>query len=74
MISDIVWWSVDNVYLRVDVYNPSLNTWRRAADMSDPRHGIFPVLSPANNLIYVIGGGERAAYCQTTRATAYQGP
>ena len=64
----------DKVYVRVDVYNPSLNRWRRAADMSDPRHGIFPVLSPANNLIYVIGGGEHSANAQTARATVFKGP
>ena len=64
----------DEVYVRSDVYNPSLNIWRRAADMSDPRHGIFPVLAPVNNLMYLFGGGEHSAAAQTQTATEFLGP
>lgn len=43
------------VYSRVDIYNPTANTWRRGKDMPTARHGIFPLLNGWQ--IYVAGGG-----------------
>ncbi|MCB0339287.1 MAG: IPT/TIG domain-containing protein, partial [Bdellovibrionales bacterium] len=43
-----------NVYDRVDVYNPTTNSWRLDAPMSFPRHGIFPLLY--NDRILLPGG------------------
>lgn len=40
---------------RVDIYNPTTNTWRRGPDMITPRHGIYPLLR--DNRIFVAGGG-----------------
>lgn len=51
------------VYARVDVYNPTTNGWRRAADMPTARHGIFPVLR--NGRLYVFGGGIKAGFSQS---------
>lgn len=45
---------------RVDVYNPTTNTFRRLADMPTARHGIYPIF--ANNAIHVPGGGVVAGY------------
>jgi N-acetylneuraminic acid mutarotase len=47
-----------HTYDRVDVYNPTTNTWRRGPDMPTARHGIFPVLR--DNQIFVAGGGPRS--------------
>lgn len=47
--------TANHVYNRVDVYNPTTNTWRRGPDMPTARHGIFPVLDGSR--IYVAGGG-----------------
>jgi N-acetylneuraminic acid mutarotase len=43
------------VYNRVDVYNPTTNTWRLDTPMPTARHGIFPVLH--DNRILVAAGG-----------------
>lgn len=48
-----------NVYARVDVYNPSTDSWRRAPDMAVARHGVFPV--QVDGRVYVAGGGDKAA-------------
>jgi N-acetylneuraminic acid mutarotase len=45
----------NGVYNRVDIYNPTTNTWRLGIPMPVAHHGIFPVLY--NNQIYVAGGG-----------------
>ena len=47
------------VYNRVDIYNPTTNTWRLGSPMPTARHGIFPVL--AGTKIYVAGGGVHSA-------------
>lgn len=47
------------VYSRVDVYDPSQNTWSLADPLPTARHGIFPI-SVADR-IYVAGGGTKAA-------------
>ena len=53
----------NRVYDRVDVYDPVRNTWRLAAPMRTPRHGIFPLLHAGR--IYVAGGGARAGFAQS---------
>ncbi|MEO0513828.1 MAG: kelch repeat-containing protein [Planctomycetota bacterium] len=45
----------DNVYFRVDIYNPTTNAWRRGVDMPTARHGIYPVGFAGT--ILVAGGG-----------------
>lgn len=49
-----------NVYDRVDVYDPSTNTWRLEARIPTPRHGLFPVLYQGD--IYLAGGGIVAGF------------
>lgn len=44
-----------HTYNRVDIYNPTTNTWRLGAPMITGRHGIFPLLY--GDQIYVAGGG-----------------
>ena len=48
---------------RVDIYNPSTNTWRSGAALPTPRQGIFPLLR--GDRIYLAGGrlpgGEASA-------------
>jgi N-acetylneuraminic acid mutarotase len=48
----------NGVYSRVDIYNPTTNTWRLGIPMPVAHHGIFPVLY--NNQIYVAGGGVQS--------------
>ena len=55
--------TVDDVYARVDVYDPVANTWRLEADMPNPRHGIFPVLFQGHMIL--AGGGLVAANSQS---------
>jgi len=50
--------TVNKVYDRVDIYNPTTNTWRLGASMPTPRHGIFPVLIAGR--VYIAGGGTKA--------------
>ena len=47
-----------HTYNRVDIYNPTTNTWRRGPDMITARHGIFPLLD--GDRIYVAAGGPRS--------------
>ena len=54
----------DDVYNRVDVYNPVTNTWRAGPPMPTARHGIFPVLDGTR--IHVAGGGVRAGFSSST--------
>jgi hypothetical protein len=51
--------TANNVYNRVDVYNPVARTWRLEAPMPTARHGIFPVVG--NGKILVAGGGDHAS-------------
>lgn len=46
------------VYPRVDVYDPASNSWRLAAPLPTPRHGIFPLAAGDN--LHVIAGGTKA--------------
>lgn len=48
----------NQVYSRVDVYNPVSNQWRAGPPLPTARHGIFPVA--VGNRIYLLGGGTRA--------------
>ncbi len=50
----------NNVYNRVDVYNPVTNTWRLEAALPTARHGIYPM--KANGRIYVAAGGPMWAH------------
>lgn len=47
--------TANHVYKRVDIYNPTTNTWRRGPDMPTGRHGITPLKSGSR--IFVAGGG-----------------
>jgi N-acetylneuraminic acid mutarotase len=49
-----------NVYTRVDVYNPVLNTWRLESALPTARHGIFPLAFDGK--IFVGGGGTQAGH------------
>jgi N-acetylneuraminic acid mutarotase len=53
-----------NVYNRVDVYNPTSQTWRLEAVMPTARHGISPFVSDGK--ILVGGGGVQAAHSSST--------
>ncbi len=55
--------TIDNVYDRVDVYDPATNTWRLDEPMKTPRHGIFPVLYESR--IFLPGGGLQAGFGQS---------
>jgi len=55
--------TVNNVYDRVDVYDPVANTWRLDAPMLTARHGTYPVLYQSR--IFLPGGGTTAAFSQT---------
>jgi len=54
----------NKVYDRVDIYNPTSNTWRVGTPMPTPRHGIYPLLT--GNEIYVIDGGIKSGNSQST--------
>jgi N-acetylneuraminic acid mutarotase len=53
----------NNVYDRVDVYNPATNSWRLEATMPNARHGIFPVLYQGH--MFLAGGGTQSANSQS---------
>jgi N-acetylneuraminic acid mutarotase len=55
--------NANGVYARVDVYDPAANSWRREADMPNPRHGIFPVLYQGH--MFLAGGGTVSANSQS---------
>jgi N-acetylneuraminic acid mutarotase len=50
--------TANNVYNRVDIYDPATNTWRLGPPMPTARHGIFPL--EIGGRIYVAGGGVQA--------------
>ncbi len=56
--------TADNVYDRVDVYNPLTNAWRAGPPMPTARHGIFPVLDGTR--IHLAGGGVQAGDSSST--------
>ena len=61
--------TANNVYDRVDIYNPTTNTWRLGTSMPTARHGIFPIL--IGQRIYVAGGGTKAGYSNSTILEIY---
>jgi N-acetylneuraminic acid mutarotase len=54
----------DDVFDRVDVYNPLANAWRQTDPMPAARHGIFPLTSA--NRIYVAAGGTTAGFARSS--------
>lgn len=52
--------TANDVYDRVDIYNPMSRKWRLGPPLRTPRHGIFPVLDDGR--ILIAGGGTRAAW------------
>ena len=56
--------TADHVYDRVDVYNPTTNSWHAGPSMPTARHGIFPVLD--GNRIDVAGGGVESGDSSST--------
>lgn len=55
--------TVNNVYKRVDIYNPLTNTWRLGTPLPTARHGIFPVVYAGE--IFVAGGGLQAGFANS---------
>jgi N-acetylneuraminic acid mutarotase len=62
----------DGVYDRVDVYNPTTNTWRLETPMPTARHGIFPVGLAGG--IFVAGGGTHFGGSQSAALEAFSPP
>jgi N-acetylneuraminic acid mutarotase len=56
--------TADDVYDRVDIYNPTTNSWRAGPAMPTARHGIYPVLEGTR--IHVAGGGVQAGDSSST--------
>ncbi|MBW4562541.1 MAG: hypothetical protein KME32_15600 [Mojavia pulchra JT2-VF2] len=52
--------TANQVYNRVDIYNPKTNTWQLGNSMPTARHGIFPLVY--GNEIYVAGGGTKVGH------------
>jgi hypothetical protein len=61
--------TVDDVYDRVDVYDPMDNSWRAEAPMPLPRHGVFPVLFEGR--IFLPGGGTVSGFSQSTSTDVF---
>jgi N-acetylneuraminic acid mutarotase len=61
--------NVNDVYDRVDVYDPVTNTWRLENPMPWPRHGIFPV--QFQGWIFLPGGGTVAGNSQSSLFDAF---
>lgn len=59
----------NNVYDRVDIYNPATNTWRIGTPMPTARHGIYPVEHAG--VIYIAGGGIKAGISSSNLLEAY---
>ena len=54
----------NNVYDRVDIYDPVANSWRAGPPIPTARHGIWPMLHAGR--IYLPGGGIQAGNSQST--------
>lgn len=61
--------TINNVYSRVDIYNPQTNTWRFGTPMPTARHGIFPLLLAGR--IHIAGGGIRAGNSSSSLLEIY---
>eukprot|EP00048_Salpingoeca_helianthica_P012490 m.182472 g.182472 ORF g.182472 m.182472 type:complete len:430 (-) comp15381_c0_seq1:342-1631(-) len=49
----------NGVYVRMDIYNPVTNSWRRGTDLPFGMHGFYPVYDSASGNLYVVAGGVR---------------
>lgn len=58
-----------NVYDRVDIYNPLTNNWQLGTPMPTARHGIFPLLLAGR--INVAGGGIQAGLSSSSLLETY---
>ena len=58
-----------DVYDRVDVYDPETNLWRLDAPLPVPRHGIRPVLFEGR--MFLPGGGVQKGNSQSTALDAF---
>jgi N-acetylneuraminic acid mutarotase len=61
--------TANRVYDRVDIYNPTTNTWRLGEPMPTARHGIFPVV--IGGRIHVAGGGIVAGHSSSAVLQTY---
>ncbi len=61
--------TLNDVYDRVDIYDPATNTWRAGTPMPTARHGIFPLLHAGR--VYIPGGGEQAGNSRSTVLEIY---
>jgi glucose/arabinose dehydrogenase len=59
-----------NVYNRVDVYDPALDTWRLERLMPTARHGIAPVIWQGE--IHLAGGGVVAGFSASTAFESFK--
>ncbi|MFT7465167.1 MAG: hypothetical protein ACI9EF_003531, partial [Pseudohongiellaceae bacterium] len=59
----------NNVYDRVDIYNPTTDTWRTETPMANPRHGSFPLLFEGR--IFVPAGGQVSGNASSAVLDAY---
>ena len=57
--------TADDVYDRVDVYDPVANTWRLEAMMPTARHGIYPVLIESR--MFLAGGGTKSGFSSSNK-------
>lgn len=61
--------TADDVYDRVDVYDPALNSWREASPIPTARHGIWPLVHGGR--LYLPGGGVQKGNSQSTIFQTY---
>jgi hypothetical protein len=47
----------NGVYNRVDIYNPTTNSWRMGPSLPQGMHGIYPVYDSVTQAIYIVCGG-----------------
>ncbi len=61
-----------DVYDRVDVYDPATDTWRLEAEMPTPRHGIYPLLFEGR--VFVVAGGKSAGFAKDDTVEIFSRP
>lgn len=67
-------YTADRVYRYVDVYNAKSKEWMDRADLAEmtyPRHGVWPLIDTQNDFIYVAGGGIKAGNSKSSRNTRF---
>jgi N-acetylneuraminic acid mutarotase len=62
----------NNVYNRVDIYDPQANSWSQGSDLPTARQGIFPLL--IGKRVYVAAGGTSAGVSQSSALEVYNLP